>query len=198
MNNSKNFNCMMNGSTVILVHINSEKIISSNCGDSRAILITKNNKIILLSRDHKPEIPEEEERIEKSGGEIYKTESYEDAPYRVFKKGCYFPGIAMSRSIGDTMAHQYSVSDIPEIKEFNIKEVEPLAIVLASDGVWGHMTNNEVKYIINNFAENKDANKCAKKIVKQNIEKWDDFSKEYRDDITCIVIFFSLISFPEN
>ena len=40
---------MMNGNTVILVHINSEKIISSNCGDNRAILITKNNKIILLS-----------------------------------------------------------------------------------------------------------------------------------------------------
>ena len=96
------------------------------------------------------------------------------------------------------MAHQYGVSDIPEIKEFNIKEVEPLTIVLASDGVWGHMTNNEVKYIINNFAETKDANKCTKKIVKQAIEKWEDFLKEYKENITCIVIFFSLISFPEN
>ena len=85
INNSKYFDSIDSGSTVILVHINSKKIISINCGDSRAILITKrnnsnylnrrnisSNNIIALSRDHKPDIPEEKIRIERSGGRVDK------------------------------------------------------------------------------------------------------------------------------
>ncbi len=42
----------------------------------------------------------------------------------------------MSRCIGDQLAHSVGVSDIPEIKKFNISDMEPLAIVIASDGIW--------------------------------------------------------------
>ena len=55
---------MESGSTVVLTFISNNLIICANCGDSRAILISENeNKIIFLSRDHKPELPEEKKRI---------------------------------------------------------------------------------------------------------------------------------------
>ena len=143
------------------------------------ILIIENNKIILLSREHNPEIPEEKARIEKNGGEIYKVVPNENEPYRLFKKDSDFPGLVLSRSIGDSLTHRICVRDIPEINEFNNKEVEPLATVLASDEILElynkYLTNNEVKDNINNFIEAKDANKYAKKIVKLASERSDDF-----------------------
>ena len=66
-------------------------------------------------------------------------------PYRVWFKNEDYPGLAMSRSIGDKLAHKVGVSDIPEIKEFNISDVDPLAIIVASDGIWEFMSNEQVK-----------------------------------------------------
>ena len=60
------------GNTVILLHINSNKIISINCGDSRAILITKNKKVFQLSIDYKPELPEEKKELKKMGEGLIK------------------------------------------------------------------------------------------------------------------------------
>ena len=188
INNSQNFDSIDSGSTVILTHINKDKIISVNCGDSRAILITKNNNIILLSRDHKPELPEEKMRIEASGGRIDKI--YGMGPYRVWFKNEDYPGLAMSRSIGDRLAHRVGVSDIPEIEEFDIGDVKPLAIILASDGVWEFMTNDEVKSIVKDFENNKDANACSKKIVEKARIIWEDTGYAI-DDITCVVVFFN-------
>ena len=200
INNSKYFDSIDSGSTVILIHINAKKIISINCGDSRAILITKrnnsnylnrrNNNIIALSRDHKPDIPEEKMRIERSGGRVDKI--YGMGPYRVWFKNEDFPGLAMSRSIGDRLAHRVGVSDIPEIKEFNIEENTPLAVVLASDGVWEFMSNEEVSDIVYRFEDNKDASVCAKKIVERARQVWEKTGYAI-DDITCVVVFFKEI-----
>ena len=200
INNSKYFDSLDSGSTVILVHINSKKIIAMNCGDSRAILITKrnnsnylnrrNNNIVELSRDHKPDIPEEKLRIERSGGRVDKM--YGMGPYRVWFKNEDYPGLAMSRSIGDRLAHRVGVSDIPEIKMFNIEEVTPLAIVLASDGVWEFMSNEEVSDIVYRFEDNKDGSTCAKKIVERARQVWENTGYAI-DDITCVVVFFKEI-----
>ena len=189
INNSIYFDSMDSGSTVILVHVNAEKIIAANCGDSRAILITKNNRIIPLSRDHKPDLPEEKLRIERSGGRIDKI--YGMGPYRVWFKNKNYPGLAMSRSIGDGIAHQVGVSDIPEIEEFNIEQVEPLVLILASDGIWEFMTNDEVKNIaMNSFYNNKDANTCSRELVAKARQIWEDSGYSI-DDITCVVVYFN-------
>ena len=85
--------------------------IISNTGDSRAILVSHSYKeqhyISKLSTDHKPDIPYEKERIEKMNGEVYKEDF--DEPYRVWCKGKEYPGIAMSRSIGDAVAKEVGV-----------------------------------------------------------------------------------------
>ena len=187
INNSQYFDSISSGSTVVLIHINPEKIISINCGDSRAILITKNKNVIPLSRDHKPEIPEEKQRIESSGGRVDKI--FGMGPFRVWFKDEDYPGLAMSRSIGDKLAHRCGVSDIPEIKEFNLKDIDPLAIIVASDGDWEFMSNDEVKNILLNYAYSKDANICAKSIVEKARQVWQGTGYAI-DDITCVVAFF--------
>ena len=188
INNSQYFDSIGSGSTVILIHITPEKIISINCGDSRAILISKNKNIIPLSRDHKPELPEEKQRIESSGGRVDKI--YGMGPYRVWFKDEDYPGLAMSRSIGDKLAHKVGVSDIPEIKEFSVSDLKPLAIIVASDGVWEFMSEEEVRNIVMNYADSKDANICAKNIAEKARLVWQATGYAI-DDITCVIAFFN-------
>ena len=184
INNSTYFDSIESGSTVILIHITPKKIISMNVGDSRAILITKKKNIIPVSRDHKPE---EKERIEANGGRIDKI--FGMGPFRVWFKNENFPGLAMSRSMGDQLAHKVGVSDIPEIKEFNLEELDPLAIIVASDGIWEFMPNEDVKNIVMNYSYSKDANLCAKNLVEKARFIWQGTGYAI-DDITCVVAFF--------
>ena len=187
INNSNYFESICSGSTVVIVYINYPKIVCINCGDSRAILITKNNNIISLSNDHKPELPEERIRIEKMGGRIDKINGV--GPFRVWYKNEDYPGLAMSRSIGDQLAHKVGVSDEPEIKEYDAEDVNALAVVVASDGVWEFMSNEEVKNIVMNYEFSKNASDCAKSIVEKAREVWKRTGYNI-DDITAVVAFF--------
>jgi serine/threonine protein phosphatase PrpC len=104
------------GATSVLVLILDDKIICANAGDSRAILVVDSHeaddvKIIALSRDHKPELKEESARISKSGGRVerYTENGIKSGPFRVWLKNENFPGLAMSRSIGDFVAESVGV-----------------------------------------------------------------------------------------
>ena len=191
--NSNNFDIFCSGSTVVIVHISKEKIICANCGDSRAILINSSERGITalkLSRDHKPNLAEEKKRIIEAGGRVDRI--YGMGPYRVWFKNGDYPGLAMSRSIGDTLAHKIGVSDIPEIIEYKMSKLNPLAIVVASDGVWEFMGNEQIKNIIIKYKNNQDAYLCAKEIVEKARQIWKGTTYAI-DDITCIVSFFKNI-----
>ena len=95
----------------------------------------------------------------------------------------------MSRSIGDGYAHKIGVIDVPEILEFNIMKVRPKAIILASDGVFEFVKNEDIKDIIEKYFYNMDAQGCAKEIVEYSRKIWEN-SGYAIDDITCIVAFF--------
>ena len=66
-----------------------------------------------LSKDHKPNLPEEKLRIEASGGMVdsyHGPSGQQLGPHRVWVKGMPYPGLAMSRSIGDQVAASVGVS----------------------------------------------------------------------------------------
>ena len=113
-------------------------------------------------------------------------------PYRVWFKNGDYPGLAMSRSIGDTLAHKIGVSDIPEFIEYKMSKLNPLAIVVASDGVWEFMGNDQIKNIVINYKNNQDAYLCSKEIVEKARQIWKGTTYAI-DDITCIVSFFKNI-----
>ena len=138
MSSSKEFVVFCSGSAVVLVHIFQQKV-CANCGDSRLTLITINNSIIKMSRDHKPELADEKRRINNAGGRIDRI--YGMGPFRVLFKDGDYHSLAMSRSIGDSLAHKIGVSDIPEVMEFSINNTKSMAIVIASDGIWEFMNN---------------------------------------------------------
>jgi serine/threonine protein phosphatase PrpC len=53
------------------------------------------------------------------------------------------PGLAMSRSMGDKVAHSVGVTAEPEVLEFTLS-LDDKFMVIASDGVWEFLSNEDV------------------------------------------------------
>ena len=178
------------GTTCILVINICDKLIVFNIGDSRAIMICENKKIISLSKDHKPLDENEKKRIELKGGEIHQLKDGDEfyGPYRVWVKGEKYPGIAMSRSIGDAVATEIGVVSVPDIKEFNIDNNSKY-VIIASDGLYEFLSNEKIAHYANKFYRKNDVEKCCKYLIKKASEKW-EIEEDVRDDITVICIFF--------
>jgi serine/threonine protein phosphatase PrpC len=98
---------ILKGDTYTVAHV----------GDSRAVIGVNSNKKLVakpLTNDHKPTNKEEMRRIKKAGGTVRKDA--DDVFYRVYHKGKRYPGLNMSRSIGDLLAQTVGVSAEPEVK----------------------------------------------------------------------------------
>ena len=177
------------GTTCVMVFQIGEKLICANVGDSRAIMVTGNNKIVPLSIDQKPDDPEERKRIEENGGEIaqFEEDGEKSGPFRVWKKGEVYPGIAMSRSIGDLIATTLGVVPEPKFIEDKVDK-DTKFIVIASDGVWEFLDNKTVAEMVMPFYKKNDPDGACKALIKTSTEWW---NKEdiVVDDITAIVVF---------
>jgi serine/threonine protein phosphatase PrpC/stress-induced morphogen len=193
---NKNIESDMAGTTVVSLIITADKIICPNLGDSRAVLYKFENNLYFcknLSRDHKPSEPEENRRIIYNNGRIKKIYDEELKKYvgpdRVWLKNKEEPGLAMTRSIGDKIAHSIGVSDEPEIKIFEHDVSEKFAII-ASDGIWEYMSGEDCLKVIKPFYEdNKDVEEASYSLVKEAFRKWKR-KEAVIDDITVILIFF--------
>jgi len=177
------------GTTCVMVFQVGDRIICANVGDSRAIIV-KRDKAIPLSIDQKPDDPEESKRIKENGGEIsqYEEDGEKSGPFRVWKKGEAYPGIAMSRSIGDFIASKLGVIPEPKFLEEKIDK-DTKFIVVASDGVWEFLDNETVKNMVMPYYEKKDPIGACKELIKKSTEFWNQ-EDIVVDDITCIVVFF--------
>ncbi|XAR53382.1 Phosphoprotein phosphatase [Bertholletia excelsa] len=120
----------MIGSTAAVVVLSGCQIITSNCGDSRAVLC-RGTETIPLTVDQKPDREDELRRIEGNGGKVIN-----------WNGARLFGVLAMSRAIGDRYLRPWIIP-IPEIT-FTTRSCEDECLILASDGLWDVMSNDEV------------------------------------------------------
>ena len=140
-----------------------KSFLCANVGDSKAYLITK-SEMILLTKDHKCCDANEVKRIRDKGGIVFRE--------RVFGT------LMLTRSFGDKEMKKYGVLSTPDIYIKNV-EKDDLFIVIASDGVWDVVEENE---ILKMSKEGISSNDFSKKIV--NLAK----ERDTHDNISCIVI----------
>lgn len=117
------------GTTAVIAVVGSCQVIIANCGDSRAVLC-RGGKAIPLSDDHKPQRADEMTRIEAAGGKVICWNGY-----RVLGV------LAMSRAIGDRYLKPSIIPD-PDIT-FTERVKEDECLILASDGLWDVISNEE-------------------------------------------------------
>ncbi|PAN50413.1 hypothetical protein PAHAL_9G518100 [Panicum hallii] len=116
------------GSTAVVAVVGPRHLVVANCGDSRAVLCS-GGAAIPLSADHKPDRPDELERIHAAGGRV------------IFWDGArVFGMLAMSRAIGDSYLKPFVISD-PEVRVVERKDGEDEFLILASDGLWDVVSN---------------------------------------------------------
>lgn len=141
------------GTTLSMAIIRDNHLTGVNIGDSRVILgKEKDGRLIAVevTHDHKPDTPKEKERILASGGRVFAVEYDDgiDGPPRVWLGHMDVPGLAMSRSLGDVVAHTAGVISEPEFTEFELDPETDRFLVVATDGLWEFVTNEETVEIV--------------------------------------------------
>ena len=188
-------NSMLSGSTCVSTIYTPIKLITANVGDSRIILGKFNQEknkweSADLTRDHKPSLQEEEKRILSKGGRIEPMRDEDNSfigPPRVWLKDQDYPGLAMSRSFGDRVAHSVGVSEIPEIKEYIFCK-EDKFFVVASDGLFEFISSENIVEIIKDYYLSGDIVGCCEYLYELSRDKWMK-EEEVVDDITMILVF---------
>ncbi|CAG9316883.1 unnamed protein product [Blepharisma stoltei] len=181
------------GSTLNSVFISGDKVVCGNIGDSRAVIGTFKERWLWkeLSRDHKPSEEDEKERIISANGRVEprNIQGHDVGPERVWLENLGMPGLAVSRSIGDRIAHRIGVSSVPEFTDHWIVP-EDKFIIIASDGIWEFISSEEAVNIVGNTWYAGKSDKCCEVLVNEAVDRWSEHGNNV-DDITILIIFLS-------
>ncbi len=184
------------------------RLVIANCGDSRCVmgkrLASGSFSPVQLSNDHKPDNPDERKRVIAAGGHLGCRQALVNqgprgmvsvpvGPTRVWYqyKGDTL-GLAMSRSLGDSVVHRFGVTADPELTEYTLSEGDEF-VIIASDGIWDVVDNNQAVQVIQNFITKGgerggwDPHEAAIWLSKFARARWEKMSAMI-DDITCIVM----------
>lgn len=156
------------GSTAVTaILINGRWLWVANLGDSRAVL-SRGGQAIQMSVDHEPS--KEKRSIESKGGFVSKL------PGDVARVNGQ---LAVSRAFGDKSVKSHLISE-PDISPADIDENTDI-LILASDGIWKVMSNQDAVDIAKRF---KDPQRAAKQLTTEALKR------DSKDDISCVVIRF--------
>lgn len=154
------------GSCCVTALIRNGNLVVSNAGDCRAV-ISRGGVAEALTSDHRPSREDEKDRIETTGG-------YVDLCRGVWRiQG----SLAVSRGIGDSYLKQWVIAE-PETKVLRIEPEHDL-LLLASDGLWDKVGNQEAVDIARSIAQPLMA---CKKLVDLSV------SRGSSDDISVMMV----------
>ncbi|XP_058734450.1 probable protein phosphatase 2C 65 [Vicia villosa] len=178
------------GSTAITLIKKGDQLIIGNLGDSRAVLCTKaddNNRVpIQLTVDLNPDVPSEANRVIKCGGRVFPAQEDPDVN-RIWLPEGDCPGLAMTRAFGDFCLKKYGLSSVPEMFYRKLSKKDEF-VVLATDGIWNVLSNNEVITLV---ALAPKRSLAAKLIVRRAVQVWKQkFPRYHIDDCSVICLFF--------
>ena len=183
------FDIQISGAACVMVIKSKEHIWLSHAGDSRVVVgDPESGNILAETEDHKPNNPRERARLEAGGCEVQTFRFDNNVQIqRVFVKGTEYPGLCMSRSLGDQCVKQHGVLPLPEIQRITPSPGK-MFIVLASDGVWEFIPSKLVCTSLSKKLIQEGKDKCVARIVTEAKKRWKSNEGSYCDDITAMLI----------
>eukprot|EP00746_Dinoflagellata_sp_MGD_P164856 gnl/MRDRNA2_/MRDRNA2_93772_c0_seq1.p1 gnl/MRDRNA2_/MRDRNA2_93772_c0~~gnl/MRDRNA2_/MRDRNA2_93772_c0_seq1.p1 ORF type:complete len:534 (+),score=69.99 gnl/MRDRNA2_/MRDRNA2_93772_c0_seq1:100-1602(+) len=167
--------------TVAVVDTLKETMTVAYVGDSRLCVVDSKGKPVFETVDHTVS-GEDESHILASGADVRVETICGVTARRVYRKGERYPGLAMSRSLGDSVAHTLGVQSAPTV--VTVPLIAEQTVVVASDGVWEHMTAEDVAAIV--CQDDKSTTTAtARNIVYAARDRWGGAPNV--DDITSVV-----------
>ncbi|GFQ99978.1 protein phosphatase 1D [Trichonephila clavata] len=162
------------GTTSSIAFIRRRKLYIGHVGDSKIVLgfqLPGSNEwcACALTKDHKPETPEEKRRIHSSGGLVMNKAGVDrvvwnrpraghKGPIRRSTPFDQIPFLAVARSLGDLWSYNYMhdefvVSPDPDVKVFNINPHMHRCVIFASDGLWNMLSTQCAVKIVQSAEE---------------------------------------------
>ncbi|KAJ0234968.1 protein phosphatase 2C 65 [Hirschfeldia incana] len=192
------YDSFCSGTTAVTVLKQGDFLVIANLGDSRAVLGTrgsKNNlKAVQLTVDLKPCVQREAERIVACKGRVFAMKEEPDV-YRVWMPDDDCPGLAMSRAFGDFCLKDYGLLCVPEVF-FRKVSGEDEFVVLATDGIWDVLSNEEVVKIVGSC---KDRSVAAEMLVQRAARTWrTKFPTSKADDCAVVVLYLNHRPYPRE
>ncbi|VVB02121.1 unnamed protein product [Arabis nemorensis] len=159
------------GSTAVTaIVVDGKKLVVANVGDSRAILCsTKTDHVKQITVDHEPD--KEKDLVESKGGFVSKKSG--NVP-RVDGQ------LAMTRAFGDGRLKEH-ITVRPDIEIVEIDD-DTKFLILASDGLWKVVSNEEAWDRIEEIG---NAEEAAKALINEAL------ARGSKDDISCVVVSFN-------
>ncbi|XP_027193353.1 probable protein phosphatase 2C 52 [Cicer arietinum] len=184
-----NLDCFCSGSTAVSVVKQGLNLFMGNIGDSRAVMGSKDSNDLMvaiqLTVDLKPDLPREAERIKRCKGRVFALQDEPEVP-RVWLPFDDAPGLAMARAFGDFCLKEYGVISIPEFSHRLLTDKDQF-IVLASDGVWDVLSNEEVVEIVSSAPSRSSA---ARVLVESAAREWKlKYPTSKMDDCAVVCLF---------
>ena len=184
------FDCKYSGTTVTVVLISNGKLYVAWVGDSPAFVIASHDDGRLRARDllkiHNFDNNDEFDRICRAGGKIARFNDSNNfiGPLRVFFPSSSIPGLAMSRSLGDTMSKKIGIISIPDTRTQNLDEKDKF-IFLCSDGLTEFLTSDQ---IVDQLSNGKSLKEACVSLSSDARERWKKEEAQSSDDISCVAI----------
>lgn len=189
---TSDINIGVSGTTAVTMMVRGQDVFMSNVGDSRAIIAQYDSeerryKTLCSTIDHKPDLPSEKKRILENEGDVFTI-----GVARVGLKGTHRPGLALSRSFGDSVATTVGVTSEPDVFYAHVEPNPDHSsfAVIASDGMWEFIDTDKCIEIVSECIESRKTPQDACDIlVKESVCAWDR-EDDVVDDITVLVVFF--------
>jgi len=162
------------GSTAVAALWKGSTVWTANVGDSRCVIgYESNRKMLFETEDHKPNSPAEQARIEANGGEV-RSQTYPDGwvNHRIFVKGQDFPGLCMTRTLGDESVKAHGVIATPEVRKTEVDLAAQPFFILASDGVWEFLDSEFVVKAVAKKIQSDGPDRTVQKLQREARKRW--------------------------
>ena len=109
-------------------------------------------------------------------------------PPRLWMPDALYPGTAFTRSLGDAAAERIGVIPDPEVRPRTLSKNDRF-LVLASDGVWEFMSNQDVVDLVASDEARGDPQRASVLLCVEAYRRW-LLNETRTDDITAAILWF--------
>lgn len=183
------------GSTGSIMVLEEQTLHLGFIGDSRLYLASWNrhdSRLIECTRDHKPNLPEEQARIESTGDPPGEVREVGEGSYRIYIKGENFPGLTMSRAFGDFACCERGVTQVPEYSKYQMQPGDEWYALVASDGIWEFLEGDAVEKLTSKKLRLKGPRETLRFLFEASRKRWAHYEGDYCDDVTAMLIMWNL------
>ncbi|KAI9216468.1 phosphatase 2C-like domain-containing protein [Blastocladiella britannica] len=146
----------LSGSTLVMAVVTPKHIVTANVGDSRAVYGyatpdgSGDSETVALTVDHTCGNEPELARVLSRGARVERSRgpdgvADQDGPLRLYKGSMPYPGLVVTRAMGDTASTAIGVLATPEATAYPFRDLtnqRDAVLCLASDGVWDGVPNS--------------------------------------------------------